>query len=180
MGRYGKPRFGVEFLERKLNLSTSLTGAVAAQVSAGPVPEVPTTVATVAPAPGVSAATVGATRSGAAGATTAIHPLAQNLAGPALSAHDSAADDQDPPGDPGTDPPPPPTDPTGPTSGSSASGSGAGGSSGSAGGSSSAGSRGSQTSSASSNDAMVRGSGASAPGGGIYVASGAIVLTGPS
>ena len=172
MARFRKHRYEPEYLERKLNLSASATGVVAAQVSSGSVPEAPATVATVAPVPSDPTVTVQEIQNTTRVGTTSIHHASQRLTGQLLSTDGSgsavSAADDPPPGDPPPDPlpPPPPGPGGGPASGSSGSGSG----------SSSAASSGSQSGSGASHDAMAHGSGASGQGGGIYVSGGALVI----
>ncbi len=91
MGRFRKPRYEPEFLERKLNLSATATGVVAAQVSSGTAPEASTTIATVALAPGNPSATVGGIQNPTNVAATAIHHPLQTLTGHLLSSNDSGS-----------------------------------------------------------------------------------------
>ena len=125
MGRSRRSRYALEFLERKLNLSTTATGIVAAEVSTTPAPDAAPTVAPVAPAPGDSSATVQSMQNSPGVASTSsddvAHKPAENLlSAPASGSQVPAMDDPSP----SDDPPPPPPDPPAP-SGQSGSGSGA-------------------------------------------------------
>ena len=185
MGRSRRSRYALEFLERKLNLSTTATGIVAAEVSTTPAPDAAPTVAPVAPAPGDSSATVQSMQNSPGVASTSSDDVAHKPAENLLSAPASGSRIRDgrsfsfgrsPSAPAGSARAVGPirqrfARPRGRLAAGATSGTGTGSSS--PGGSGSGSGSGSPSGSGAGNNAMVHGSSSTVQGGGIYVSSGA-------